>query len=190
MASLTSEQLTMMLKTINDAAQANSVAIASLTQSQQAVTQSQQAAERAWQVAHEELHSRVHQLQTEMRSVPTSGTSTHHRSLIDPKTLMPDAFSGEPKSQSWRDWSYRLKSFIGSMQPKLQNAMERAEHKVTPVSDTEFAQLAIERPEGPAHSEDERLRSHDHPATRHVERPRNVPLLGAALRARHGSSQS
>ena len=144
MASLTFEQLTMMLKTINDAAQANSVAIASLTQSQQAVTQSQQAAERAWQVAHEELHSRVHQLQTEMRSVPTSGTSTHHRSLIDPKTLMPDAFSGEPKSQSWRDWSYRLKSFIGSMHPKLQNAMERAEHKVTPVSDTEFAQLAID----------------------------------------------
>ena len=158
MASLTSEQLTMMLKTINDAANANSAAIANLTQSQQATMQSQQAtmqfqqaAERAWQVAHEELHARVHQLQTEMRSASTSGTSTQRRSLIDPKTLVPDAFSGEPKSQSWHDWSYRLKSFIGSIQPGLQNAMERAEHKVTPVLETEF-------PEGVAHSEDERLR--------------------------------
>ena len=103
----------MMLKTIHDAANANSASITNLTQAQQA-------AERAWQVAHEELHARVHQLQKDQS---TSGAAPHRRSLIDPKTLIPDAYSGEPKSQSWRDWSYRLKSFIGSIQPSLQNAM-------------------------------------------------------------------
>ena len=134
MASLIAEQLTMMLKTIHDAANANSAAIANLTQAQQA-------SERAWQVAHEELHARVHQLQKDQA---TSGKASHRRSLIDPKTLIPDAYNGEQKSQSWRDWSYRLKSFIGSIQPSLQNAMERAEHKMTPVLENEFAQLAID----------------------------------------------
>ena len=115
MATLITEQLTMMLKTINDAANANSAAIVNLTQAQQA-------AERAWQVAHEELHARVHQLQKDQS---TSGAAPHRRSLIDPKTLVPDAYSG-------------------SIQPSLQNAMERAEHKITPVLENEFAQLAID----------------------------------------------
>ena len=148
---LITEQLTLMLKSINDGivamastSQTNSTAIANLSQTIDTVRNQAAVAERAWQVAHEELHARVHQLQSDTRSVDPSGTATHRRSLIDPKTLMPDSFSGEPKSQSWRDWSYRLKSFVGSLQPKLQNAMERAEHKLTPVLEIEFAQLAID----------------------------------------------
>ena len=103
-------------------------------------------AERAWQVAHEELHARIHRLQMDVDAQPptASGTASYRRSLIDPKTLIPDAFSGEPKGQPWRDWSYRLKSFVGSVQPTLQNAMERTEHKSTPVLEGEFANLGID----------------------------------------------
>ena len=99
-------------------------------------------AERAWQVAHEELHARIHKIQLEAQQ--SSSVSPYRRSLIDPKTLIPDAFSGEPKTQSWRDWSYRLKSFVGSLQPKLHNAMERTEHKITPVLEADFTNLGID----------------------------------------------
>ena len=101
-------------------------------------------AERAWQVAHEELHARIHRLHMDAQPTTVSGTASYRRSLIDPKTLIPDAFSGEPKGQPWRDWSYRVKSYVGSVQPTLQNAMERTEHKSTPVLETEFANLNID----------------------------------------------
>ena len=135
MASLTVEQLIMMLKTVHDGMNANTAAIANLFQSLETVRNQSTMAERAWQVAHEELHARIHRLQTDVDAQPTTalGTASYRRFLIDPKTLIPDAFSGEPKGQPWRDWSYRLKSFVGSLQPTLQNAMERTEHKSTPV---------------------------------------------------------
>ena len=63
--------------------------------------------------------------------------------MIDPKTLIPDTFSGEPKIIAWRDWSYRLKSFVGAFQPTLQNAMGRTESKTTPVHESDFAALRI-----------------------------------------------
>ena len=146
MASLTAEQLTLMLKTIHDGMNANSAATAILSQSLDTVRNQSVMAERAWQVAHEELHARIHRLQMDVDAQPTtaSGTASYRRSLIDPKTLIPDAFSGEPKGQPWRDWSYRLKSFVGSVQPTLQNAMQRAEHKSTPVLDEDFASLNID----------------------------------------------
>ena len=143
MAALTGDQLTMMLKTIHDAGNANATAIATLFQSIETVRNQSTMAERAWQVAHEELHARIHGLQLEAQQ-SSSGSAPYRRSLIDPKTLIPDAFSGEPKTQSWRDWSYRLKSFVGSLQPKLHNAMERTEHKTTPVLEADFTNLGID----------------------------------------------
>ena len=144
MAALTGEQLTMMLKTIHDGMNANSAATAILFQSLDTVRNQSVMAERAWQVAHEELHARIHRVQLDAQPTTASGTASYRRSLIDPKTLIPDAFSGEPKGQPWRDWSYRVKSYVGSVQPTLQNAMERTEHKSTPVLETEFANLNID----------------------------------------------
>ena len=142
MAALIGEQLTLMLKTINDAGNANATAIATLYQSIETLRSQSMMAERAWQVAHEELHARIHKMQSEAQQ--PSSVPPYRRSLIDPKMLIPDAFSGEPKSQSWRDWSYRLKSFVGSLQPKLQNAMERTEHKSNPVLEADFTNLGID----------------------------------------------
>ena len=142
MAALIGEQLTLMLKTINDAGNANATAIATLYQSIETLRGQSMMAERAWQVAHEELHARIHKMQSEAQQ--PSSVPPYRRSLIDPKMLIPDAFSGEPKTQSWRDWSYRLKSFVGSLQPKLQNAMERTEHKSNPVLEADFTNLGID----------------------------------------------
>ena len=142
MAALIGEQLTLMLKTINDATNANATAIETLrnqsTQSIETLRNQSMTAERAWQVADEELHARIHRIQLEAQQSTSPGSAPHRRSVIDPKTLIPDAFSGEPKTLSWRDWSYRLKSFVGSLQPKLHNAMERTEHKITPVLEADF----------------------------------------------------
>ena len=63
MAALTGEQLTMMLKTIHDASNANATAIATLVQSIEFLRNQSMMAERAWQVAHEELHTRIHKIQ-------------------------------------------------------------------------------------------------------------------------------
>ena len=112
MAALSGEQLILMLKTINDAQMASSFAIAALSQSVDALRNQMQTAERTWQVSHEELHARLHRVQLESAQGTGGTIGGHTRSLIDPKTLVPEAFSGEPKTIAWRDWSYRLKSFV------------------------------------------------------------------------------
>ena len=145
MAALSGEQLTLMLKTINDAQNSSAPTISALSQSVDVLRNQMLTAERTWQVSHEELHARLHRVQLEAAQAAQSGyPGATKRSLIDPKTLMPEAFSGEPKTISWRDWSYRLKSFVGAVRPKLQNAMERTEHKVAPVSESDFAALGID----------------------------------------------
>ena len=57
MAALNGEQLTLMLKTINDAGNANATAIATLYQSIETLRSPSMLVERAWQVVHEELHA-------------------------------------------------------------------------------------------------------------------------------------
>ena len=98
MAALTGEQLTMMLKTIHDAStsgtNANATAIATLFKSIESLRNQSMMAERAWQVAHEELHTRIHKIQLEVQEKTSSGPAPYRRSLIDPKMLIPDAFSG------------------------------------------------------------------------------------------------
>ena len=96
-------------------------------------------------MSHEELHARLHRVQLESAQGTGGGSfhGGHARSLIDPKTLVPEAFSGEPKSIAWRDWSYRLKSFVGAVQPTLENAMERTEHRTIPVLESDFTALGI-----------------------------------------------
>ena len=96
MAALIGEQLTLMLKTINDAGNANATAIATLYQSIETLRSQSMMAGRAWQVAHEELHARIHKMQSEAQQ--PSSVPPYRRSLIDPKMLIPDAFSGEPKT--------------------------------------------------------------------------------------------
>ena len=142
---LSGEQLILMLKTINDATNSNAMAIAALSQSLEGLRNQVLTTEQTWRVSREELHARLHRVQLE-GAQGTGGGPPHGgpaRSLIDPKTLVPEAFSGEPKTIAWRDWSYRLKSFVGAVQPTLQNAMERTEHKTTPVMESDFATLGI-----------------------------------------------
>ena len=87
-----------------------------------------------WQAQHNELHRTFHAAQ---QATPQAAAGKP-RSLIDSKSLSPENFSGDKNSITWRDWSFRTRSFIGSSYPKLRNLMERAEQKATPVTESEI----------------------------------------------------
>ena len=87
-----------------------------------------------WQTMHNELHTAVKAVAT------PSGPSGADRSkpLLDSKTMAPDTFSGESKSMAWRDWSYRVRSWVGSYYPKLRNLMERVEQSARAVTEDDI----------------------------------------------------
>jgi len=95
----------------------------------QTITELQQ----QWNAQHNELHR---DLRTMQQATPQSAGKP--RSLIDSKSLSPENFSGDKNSITWRDWSFRMRSFVGSGYPKLRNLMERAEQKATPVTESEI----------------------------------------------------
>ena len=87
-------QLTLMLKTINDAT-SNALAIAAQSQSLEGLRNQVLTTEQTWRVSHEELHARLHRVQLDSAQGTGGGPphGGHARSLIDPKTLVPEAFS-------------------------------------------------------------------------------------------------
>ena len=95
----------------------------------QTITELQQ----QWNAQHNELHR---DLRTMQQATPSA--AGRPRSLIDPKSLSPENFSGDKNSVTWRDWSFRMRSFVGAGYPKLRNLMERAEQKATPVTESEI----------------------------------------------------
>ena len=88
MAALIGEQLTLMLKTINDAGNANATAIATLYQSTETLRSQSMMAERAWQVTHEELHARIHKMQSEAQQ-PSSAPPYRRSSFQMPSVESP-----------------------------------------------------------------------------------------------------
>ena len=140
MTTLSAEQLIFMLRTIHEATNSNAIAVAALRTTVEGLHNQLLTAEQTWRVSHEELHARLHRVQLESAQGTGGGPlhGGHARSLIDPKTVIPEAVSEDSKIIPWRDWSYRLKSFVGAVQPTLQNAMERTEHKTTPVLESDF----------------------------------------------------
>ena len=87
-----------------------------------------------WQAQHNELHRTFYAAQ---QAAPT-GAGGKTKSLLDAKSLAPENFSGDKGSITWRDWSFRTRSWVGSSYPKLRNLMERAEQKSTPVTESEI----------------------------------------------------
>ena len=71
----------------------------------QTITELQQ----QWNAQHNELHR---DLRTMQQSTPPS--SGKYKSLIDAKSLAPENFSGDKGSVTWRDWSFRTRSFVCS----------------------------------------------------------------------------
>ena len=101
-----------------------------------------------WQAQHNELHRDTRALQqaslASQQQQSTPYAAGRHRSLIDAKHLAPENFSGDKGSVTWRDWSFRTRSFVGSMSPKLRNLMERAETKITPVTENDIVAEGVD----------------------------------------------
>ena len=104
MTMLSAEQLTFMLSTIHEATIGHALAINALRTTADGLRNRLLPTEQTWRVSHEELHARLHRLQLETAQGTGGGSFSGERarSQIDPKTLVPDAFSGEPKSIAWR----------------------------------------------------------------------------------------
>ena len=84
-------------ETINDATNSNAMGIAALSQSVEGLRNQLLTAEQSWRVSHEELHARLHRLQLETAQGTCGGSLSggRARSLINFKTIVQDAFSGE-----------------------------------------------------------------------------------------------
>ena len=73
----------------------------------------------------------------------SSNTAAFSRNpLVDPKHMLPEAFSGA-KGTSWRDWSYKLKAFVGACAPDLKKALEGAERLETPITDDDLQTYGV-----------------------------------------------
>ena len=71
------------------------------------------------------------------------GKGQNKQPIVDTKKPTPDPFTGNPKDLSWRDWSYRLKVFMGTRSPALRAAMVSIEHRTTPVESGELETLGV-----------------------------------------------
>ena len=88
--------------------------------------------EQLWHASHSEVQSRIKQIESSGAQSPAGRVDF----LIDATMLVPDSFSREKHSMAWRDWSHRVRSYVGTAWPKLWNMMERAEQRAIIVTDT------------------------------------------------------
>ena len=143
-----SQELAAALQTIHDLAigsQAQFISLQNTLNVQaQAITEMQQriiSSEQMWHASHSEVHGRIRQIEAAGTPVP-AGRGV---SLIDTKSLVPDSFSGEKHGgMSWRDWSHRVRSHVGTQWPKLRNLMERVEQRTSQVTDADITDEGIE----------------------------------------------
>ena len=95
--------------------------VMSLQNTQTAQAQTINELQQYWQAQHNELHRTLHVSQ---QAAPTT-SGWKPKFLLDAKSLAPENFSGDKGSTTWRDWSFRTRSWVGSGYPKLPNLMER-----------------------------------------------------------------
>ena len=63
--------------------------------------------------------------------------------LTGTHNLVPDVFSRDHASVSWRGWSYRLKAFVQARMPALRKAMETAEEHASPIALEDLGSFGI-----------------------------------------------
>ena len=94
-----------------------------------------------------ELQASYFQLADRLTNLEAGGGERRggdRRGLVDSRHLVPDVFTGDRTSTSWRDWSYRLKAFAQSRFPALRRAMELAERHAQVITPDVVEQFGIE----------------------------------------------
>ena len=64
--------------------------------------------------------------------------------MVDLKIMIPEPFVGDGKGMSWRDLSYRVKTYIQAVSPELRNATEKLEQRLDIVQDSELGTYKID----------------------------------------------
>ena len=74
---------------------------------------------------------------------PPRGPSGRPPGLLNLKTTIPKPFAGDG-GMSWRDWSYRVKTYIQAVSPELRHAMETVKHRPDVIPDAELSAYKID----------------------------------------------
>ena len=98
------------------------------------------------QRAHNLLQKSHNELHDHMDAPRTGG---QRRKLVDPKSTVPNKFSGSDKAgeNQWRMWSRKVKKYVGAVYRDLRKAMDRAENVDEPIELPQLGDYGISESE-------------------------------------------